>query len=663
MKTNHPPLERAAPVAAPFRSNILIVDDRPANLIALEAALEPLGQRLVRAVSGEEALRRLREEDFAVILMDIRMPGMDGLRTTELIKQTDRSARVPIIFITAVALERSDLVGAYARGAVDFILKPFDPDILKSKVSVFVDLYLKEQTIKRQAAQLHQREREAFERRSEKRFKMLIDSMPMSVWTARTDGHFHFWNKSAAAYTGMSVGSEPVPYSRLIDSVHPEDRVELGKNWETIVAFEREFEAKFRIRRVSDGAYRWHLGRAIPQRDEAGMVNGWIFLATDIDGEQQALEKAETASRIKDDFLATVSHELRNPLNAIKGWTYLLRSGTLDQARVSKALEVIERNVDLQASLVDDMLDVSRIIEGRLKINFDSLHMIPIVEAALGAIRPTADAKELQIECNFRAPADDISGDADRLQQVVWNLLSNAVKFSPRGSRITIELNQVDDVLQLAVRDTGEGISPAFLPFVFERFRQADSSTTRIHRGLGLGLAIVRHLVELHGGTVRAESDGEGRGATFSIILPTKNQRFESQPSSNQSQRLRRSLEGVSVMVVEDQQDSRELIAEALEYFGAQVTTASSCREALEQLAQKMPRFLLSDIGMPGEDGFDLIAKLRQNESAARTIKAALTGFGSAEDQKRVLDAGFDACFIKPVNIDQLVSWMSDRSA
>ena len=630
--------------------------------MALEAVLEPLGQRLVRAMSGEQALQRLQEEDYAVILMDIRMPGMDGLKTTELIKQSDRSARVPIIFITAVGLERSELVDAYALGAVDFILKPFDRDILRSKVAVFIDLYLKEQTIKRQAAQLHQREREAFERRSEMRFKMLIDGIPMSVWTARPDGVFYFWNKSAAVYTGMEVGSAPLPHSQLLESVHPDDRVALGTIWEKVIDYAKELETKFRVRRTSDGSYRWHLGRAIPQREETGLINGWIFLATDIDGEQQALEKAETASRIKDDFLATVSHELRNPLNAIKGWTYLLRSGNLDESRTTKALEVIERNVDLQASLVDDMLDVSRIIEGRLKINFNPLHMIPIVEAALGSIRPTADAKDLRIECNFGAPSDDISGDADRLQQVVWNLLSNAVKFSPRGSRITIGLDQCGDDLQLTVRDTGEGVSPSFLPFVFERFRQADSSTTRTHRGLGLGLAIVRHLVELHGGMVKAESDGEGKGSTFSIMLPLKHQRSDLVAVESQSSQVRRSLDGVSIIVVEDEPDSRELIAEALASFGADVTTASSCREALEQLERKKPRFLLSDIGMPGEDGFDVIRKLRQGNFTNGTATAALTGFGSAADRKRVLEAGFDACFVKPVNIDQLISWMSTRS-
>jgi CheY-like chemotaxis protein len=244
---------------------------------------------------------------------------------------------------------------------------------------------------------------------------------------------------------------------------------------------------------------------------------------------------------------------------------------------------------------------------------------------------------------------------------VVWNLLSNAVKFSPRGRTVTIGLDQVRDDLQLTVRDSGEGISATFLPFVFERFRQADSTSTRVHRGLGLGLAIVRHLVELHGGTVRAESDGEGKGAIFSVVLPMKNHRSSAEVSPSASPQLQRSLEGVNIIVVEDEDDSRELIAEALVSYGAEVTTASSCKEALALLESNTPRFLLSDIGMPGEDGFDLIRKLRQRNSAQRIVAAALTGFGSPDDQKRVLEAGFKACFVKPIDVDQLVSWMTGQ--
>ena len=639
--------ENAASVAYPFRANILLVDDRPANLLALEAILAPLKQRLVRALSGAEALERLSKEDYAVILMDLRMPEMDGLRTTELIKQSERCARVPIIFLTAVSLDPLDVISGYERGAVDFLLKPFEPTILRSKVSVFVDLFLKEQTIRRQAAQLHQREREALERRSEMRFRSLIDAMPQCVWAARLDKMFHYWNKQAADYTGIPVGLS-VPVSALLEKTHPDDRARGENLWSDLVHNERPFEGKLRLRRASDGAYRWHLARGLPQPDESGAIVGWLIAATDIDSEEEALAKAEAASRMKDEFLATVSHELRNPLNAINGWTRLLRSGTLDAAKTAKALEVIERNAGFQAGLIDDILDVSRIVQGRIKISFRPLRFVPIIESALAAIRPTADAKGVKLESELDGFSDFVRGDADRLQQTVWNLLSNAVKFTPREGKVTVRLGRESGALRLAVSDTGQGISPAFLPFVFERFRQADSSTTRVHGGLGLGLAIVRHFVELHGGSVKAESAGEGLGATFVITLP-----LDDLPGSaaggDTSQSARTAqlpLRDVSVLLVEDEDDSREMLAELLSQQGAKVTTAASSADALAKIASEVPQVLLSDIGMPGDDGYALIRKVRERLPNTTMVTAAVTGLGSAADRHRVLDAGFHLCGI-----------------
>lgn len=640
--------------SAEAQASILLVDDRPANLLALEAILDPLGQRLVRAISGEEALKHVSEEDFAVILMDVRMPGMDGLRAVELIKQREQSASIPIILLTAVSLESSDVVSGYARGVVDFLLKPFDPEILRSKVSVFLDLYLKEQMIKRQAALLRNRDREAFERRNEQRFRSLMDALPQCVWVAGSDLLFYYSNRRAIEYIGMPV-HEPVPFSRLLEFVHPEDRTQAQAEWEVATGSERTVEVQVRFKRDSDGEFRWFLIRGVPERDESDRVTRWIVSATDIDTEHEALRRVEAASQMKEEFLAVVSHELRNPLNAIKGWTQLLRSGSLDQAKVSKALETIERNVDLQTVLIKDILDISSIIRGKLHLMLRTLRLAPLVEAAVAAIRPTAEAKRVELRYEIDAPLDIVSGDADRLQQVFWNLLSNAIKFTPRGGSVTVRLTQHDQGLAVMVRDTGQGISPGFLPYVFERFRQAESSITRVQGGLGLGLAIVRHLVEMHGGQVKAESEGVNKGAAFWVFLPLKEETGEDQRRGTGDRGKRGPLDGLSMLVVEDDPDSREALAEAMQSFGAQVGMAGSAQEALALVEKTSPGVLVSDLAMPVVDGFELIRRVRQRIPEGQMPAIALTGLDRPADQERALAAGFQLCLIKPVSLQQLV--------
>jgi PAS domain S-box-containing protein len=647
-------LERI-PVGAGVKASILLVDDRPANLLALEAILDQLDQRLVRATSGEEALEKLADEEFAVILMDVRMPGMDGLRTAEVICQRESAARVPIIFLTAVPIGNADVASGYARGAVDFLLKPFDPEILRSKVSVFVDLHQKEQMIKRQSALLRQREREAFERRSELRFRSLMDALPQCVWVARADLTFYYWNQRAVDYIGIQA-SMAISAERLFEFVHPDDLPALKVEWELATANQHSAEIQVRLRRHTDGEYRWFLMRGVPQLDESENVTGWIVAATDIDTEHHALQEAEAASRMKEEFLATVSHELRNPLNAIVGWVHLLRSEKLDLAKSSKALETIERNVHLQTALIDDILDVSRIMQGKINLTFRSVPMSAVVEAALAAVRPTADAKGVALEYQRTADSDEISGDADRLQQILWNLLSNAIKFTPRNGRVTVRMERHDGELMLSVIDTGQGISQDFLPHVFDRFSQADSGSTRAHGGLGLGLAIVRHLVELHAGTVEAASAGAGQGATFSVRLPIKDSKLAGAGDEQGHAAARPlQLEGVSILVVDDEPDSREVLGELLRQYGAQTRTAASAEEALSEIAHSTPQVLLSDIGMPSVDGFELVRRVRELISESEMVAMALTGLGSAHDRKRALDEGFQVCMVKPVEPERLV--------
>jgi PAS domain S-box-containing protein len=640
---------------AAMKASILLVDDRAANLLALEAILDSLDQHLVRATSGEEALEKLQEQEFAVILMDVRMPGMDGLRTAEVISQRESAARVPIIFLTAVPIANADVVSGYARGAVDFLLKPFDPEILRSKVSVFVDLYQKEQMIRRQAGLLRQRDREAFERRSELRFRSLMDALPQCVWVARADLTFYYWNKRAVDYIGMPA-SVAVSADRLFEFVHPDDLATISSEWQVATGLQRSAEVQVRLRRHADGAYRWFLMRGVPQHDEAGKVTGWIVAATDIDTEHQALEDAEDASRMKEEFLATVSHELRNPLNAMVGWVHLLRTGNLDPAKSTKALETIERNVHLQTALIDDILDVSRIIRGKINLTFSTVRMSAVVDAALAAMRPTADAKGVALEYETAADSDEVSGDADRLQQIVWNLLSNAIKFTPRDGLVVVRLEQHGHELTLTVRDTGQGISSEFIPHVFERFSQAESGSTRTHGGLGLGLAIVRHLVELHAGTVEAISAGRGQGATFSVRLPLVDSKTKTADDNrNQTDARPMKLAGVSILVVDDEFDSREVLAEILRQYGAQTRTAGSASEALSEIDRARPQVLLSDIGMPMVDGYELIREVRRRIGESEMLAVALTGLGSGKDKERALADGFQQCIVKPVVPDKLV--------
>lgn len=654
MKTQEASSIERIPSAA-MKASILLVDDRPANLLALEAILDSLDQHLVRATSGEEALEKLQEQEFAVILMDVRMPGMDGLRTAEVISQRESAARVPIIFLTAVPIANADVVSGYARGAVDFLLKPFDPEILRSKVSVFVDLYQKEQMIRRQAGLLRQRDREAFERRSELRFRSLMDALPQCVWVARSDLTFYYWNKRAVDYIGMPA-SVAVSADRLFEFVHPDDLAAIRSEWQLATSLQRSAEVQVRLRRHADAAYRWFLMRGVPQLDESGKTTGWIVAATDIDTEHQALEEAEDASRMKEEFLATVSHELRNPLNAMVGWVHLLRSGNLDPAKSTKALETIERNVHLQTALIDDILDVSRIIRGKINLTFNTVRMSTVVDAALAAMRPTADAKGVALEYETAAESDEVSGDADRLQQIVWNLLSNAIKFTPRDGLVIVRLEQHGHELTLTVRDTGQGISPEFIPHVFERFSQAESGSTRTHGGLGLGLAIVRHLVELHAGTVEATSAGRGQGATFSVRLPLVNSKTKNEDDHrNQTASRPMKLAGVSILVVDDEFDSREVLAEILRQYGAQTRTAGSASEALSEIDRATPQVLLSDIGMPLVDGYELIREIRQRVGENEMIAMALTGLGSGKDKERALADGFQQCIVKPVEPDRLV--------
>jgi signal transduction histidine kinase/AmiR/NasT family two-component response regulator len=374
--------------------------------------------------------------------------------------------------------------------------------------------------------------------------------------------------------------------------------------------------------------------------------------------EQHARTQAEAANRMKDEFLATLSHELRTPLNAMLGWTRLLRTGQLDQATTGRALETIERNALAQAQLVEDLLDVSRIITGKLRLDVQPVHLEHILETSIDAVRPAADARGITIETDIDSESR-VLGDGDRLRQIVWNLLSNAIKFTPSGGWVRVALKRVDPHLQVTVADSGAGIAPEFLPYVFERFRQSDGNSTRVHGGLGLGLAIVRHLVELHGGSVHADSAGDGQGATFTVKLPIAAVKLDAgaRPGADRPAATDRVLAGIRVLVVDDEPDARDLLASVLCPHGAEVSMASSAAQARQLFERVRPHVLVSDIGMPGEDGYSLIRRIRAIEErrGRRTPAVALTAFARSEDRSRALLAGFQLHVPKPVEPDEFV--------
>jgi CheY-like chemotaxis protein/two-component sensor histidine kinase len=374
---------------------------------------------------------------------------------------------------------------------------------------------------------------------------------------------------------------------------------------------------------------------------------------------------------MKDEFLATVSHELRTPLNAILGWVRMLRTDSIRPEKKVHALETIERNASVQSQLIEDLLDVSRIITGKLRLDVTTVDIGSVVESAIEAVRPAATAKGVVLSHVVAADAAPIFGDPDRLQQVVWNLLANGVKFTPRGGDVTVKVLRRDGLVDIIVSDTGQGIAPEFLPHVFERFRQADATTTRTYGGLGLGLAIVRSLVELHGGNAKVDSEGRGRGTTFTVSLPispVRSSRFERPPPLRLVPTLElgphSELAGTKILVVDDEPDARELLAELLSACRASVLSAGTVAEAMQLLQEKQPDIVVSDIGMPGEDGYDLIRKLRALPAnrGGKTPAVALTAYARIEDRTKALIAGYNMHVPKPVEPTELLAVLSSVS-
>jgi signal transduction histidine kinase len=511
--------------------SILLVDDRPDKLMALESILAELGENLVTASSGNDALRWLLRQEFAVILLDVEMPMMNGFETAKLIRQRVSSLRTPIIFVTAYAHSELELTQGYALGAVDYIYSPVVPEVLRAKVAAFADLFRKTQQMKaqadslrRQTGQLHRLTAASLKINSalslEVMMQLVTDTARDLLGARRAVAHFApLDNPSLRIDTISPPDRADVPHTVVIA---PELRpIANGAAAHPVV-----FHADGRMSVSLTGRGGSQLGLLEVSEKDHGEFNEedhdvllQLAQIASIAAENTLNSDAQAANRIKDEFIATLSHELRTPLAAMLGWTRILRTEDPTPEDLAHGLEVIERNVHVQSELVEDLLDVSRILSGKMRLNCFPLEVRPIVKHAIASMKAPASAKGIGIEASYEH-VGLVSADQGRLGQIIRNLLSNAIKFTPAGGAVSIVVNQVDRAVQIEVSDNGRGIKPEFLPYVFERFRQADGTSTRSSGGLGLGLAIVRHLVELHGGTVEAKSGGEGKGATFCVRLP-----------------------------------------------------------------------------------------------------------------------------------------------
>ncbi len=495
-------------------AKLLLVDDHRPNLLALEAVFAPLGCEIVLAESGEEALKAVLHDEFAAILLDVQMPGLDGFQTASLIRGRPRSRHVPIIFLTAVSREKEFVFRGYEHGAVDYLVKPFHPDILRSKVSVFVELWARREQIRLQGEELLRHEREALQRASSLRYQQLVDVMPQGVWAARTDGTVYLVNRTWTDYTGLDAEATTKGF---LEAVHEEDRSLAAERWAAARDGHDPFSVEVRLKRASDGVHHWFLVRTVPERSPQGELVGFIGTATDIDEQRRDREVLAAAVQAKDDFLAAASHELRTPLAAAKAQVQLSlrRVEPASGEPLVRSLKMVAAQIDRMTRLVEDLLDISRLRTGRLSLqltDFDLAERLRVEVDRMQALT-TAHAIELETEGDLT-----ICADRDRIDQVLINLLTNAARYSPGGGPILVRARNGDEQIEVSVADRGVGIPPDKQAKIFERFGRAHGTR---YGGLGLGLTIAQGIVEQHGGRIWVESTGvPGEGTIFRFTIP-----------------------------------------------------------------------------------------------------------------------------------------------
>lgn len=652
----------AVKVMSEPRIIILHIDDNEANRYVVTRILQNAGFTVVEAATGTAGLKAVAEHQPALVILDVKLPDISGFEVCRQIKANPETAFIPVLHLSASFILSQDKAEGLDSGADAYLAQPVEPIELLATV--------------RSLLRIRRAEEAALS--SAQDWQTTFDSINDGVCLVDREGKILRCNR---AITQLFCK----PAQEILGCVHHElmgAQLGIGDG----ACFRRAKETHQRQVLEFKSRERWFAKTIDPVFDGHGNLTGAVFILSDITERKQAeallqeqnehlnrlmvslqqqTEQAQQANRIKDEFLAVLSHELRSPLNPILGWVRILQTRQQDAAKTQYALETIERNAKLQAQLIEDLLDVSRILQGKLSLNKVPVALNFTIKAALETVRLAAEAKSIQIQTIFEPNVGQVLGDSGRLQQVIWNLLSNAIKFTSQGGRVEVRLERMKDegntypseYTQITISDTGMGISNDFLPFVFDYFRQADGTTTRRFGGLGLGLAIVRHLVELHGGTVQAASPGEGQGATFTVKFPPIAAAKLNQDDTAFHNRSDSNLNGLQTLLVDDDRDSREFIAFLLEQYGAQVSEAESAHDALSILEQGKFDLLISDIGMPDMDGYTLIRQIRKQspEQGGEIPAIALTAYAGEIDRQQALAAGFQQHISKPIEPELLM--------
>ena len=643
-----------------MKATILNVDDTSANRYVKSRVLRAAGFEVIEAGTGEGALAQASERHPDLVLLDIRLPDISGIEVCRRLRSKDDTRRIPIVHISATHISPQDEATSLDAGADIYLAEPVAPHELSSAVRTLIKLRTTEQGL---AA-------------TEQRLRLATESAGIFTWEIDCASRAALWSRQFGELLGVGAGAS---FDSWLSRVRPEDRDGLEAAFRRSVAGEADFSSEHRVL-LPDGQERCIAAFGRRHAGDGAEAPRLIGVATDITARkraeaeremllrqaQEAQRVAEQAVRMKDEFLAMLSHELRTPMSAMLGWLHLLKVGKLTAAQQIQALDTIERNARIQTQLVNDLLDVSRIVTGKMDMETEVMPLDRALESAIDTARIEGQAREVALEADIGRGGWAVRGNPQRLQQVFSNLLSNALKFSAKGGRVVVRLERAGDEARVSVIDQGEGIAPDVLPHIFERFRQADSSTRRRHGGLGLGLAIVRSLVELHGGRVSATSAGLGRGATFSVTLPLAAVAAPADvpvvPPSGEAD-----LAGIRVLVVDDDPSNLQMIAQLLRVHGASVMIAADAATALAIAPRWEPDLLVLDIGMPEKDGYQLLPELRARLGRdAGTLPAiAVTGFAATEDSARAFAAGFQAHVPKPFDMAglcQLVGRLAPRA-
>ena len=679
------PLSVQGPTPVPV--NILLVDDQPGRLLTYRAILEPLGERLIEASSGEQALELLMEDEFAVILLDVNMPGMDGFETASLIHQHPRFEKTPIIFVTAVNVTDMDRLRGYKLGAVDYVSVPVIPEIMRTKVTVLAELFRKRRELQlanerlaaanealrdekaRELEQLNTSLREANselaarnqelsremgERRLvEERMRFLADAIPSIVWTAAPDATVTYANRHWTEYYGRDPGGGP---GELIDQVlHPEDAIAVRERvlqqLDDGVAL--QFEARHRSR---DGQYRWFLTRALPWRDADDTILSWFGVTTDIDDHKALEERLREADRRKDEFLATLAHELRNPLAPLLNALNIRRLSAPD-AR-DPLQDMMERQLALLVRLIDDLLDIARITRGKLVLRKQVTTLDEVLHSAIETAAPLIESGGHRLRLQLPSPPVPLHADRTRLSQVFANLLNNAAKYSDPGGSIELIASSDDGGIEVRVRDAGIGLAPEQVEHIFELFAQADTGIERARGGLGIGLTLVQRLTEMHDGQVSAHSEGLGRGSEFCVHLPVDPGLAAPEPGSEPETDARaqppRDRPRLRALVLDDNRDATDTLAMMLDLLGLATRCMYDPADVEAVVADFAPDVVFLDVGMPGRSGYDVARALRAMHAGAGPLLVAVTGWGQPEDRRRTEEAGFDHHLVKPPELQAI---------